>query len=192
VREDEPGDKRLVAYVVPSRSAKQSPEAMPASDGADDLSPNSFLLTLRDHLAARLPAYMAPDAYVILDELPLTVSGKLDRRALPKPESGMSAAETFVAPRNEVETEICSLWASLLRVERVGVNDNFFALGGHSLLATQVISQVREHFRVEVPLAAIFRSPTVAAFALELERARGAKPTAPIVAANRANFRSAL
>jgi amino acid adenylation domain-containing protein len=191
LREDEPGDKRLVAYIVPSRSAKQSPEAMPASDEADDLSSNSLPLTLRDHLTARLPAYMAPDAYVILDELPLTVSGKLDRLALPKPESGISAAETFVAPRNEVETEICSLWASLLRVERVGVNDNFFALGGHSLLATQVISQVREHFRVEVPLAAVFRSPTVVAFALELERARGAKPTAPIVAANRADFRSA-
>ncbi|HZH31548.1 MAG TPA: amino acid adenylation domain-containing protein, partial [Pyrinomonadaceae bacterium] len=144
VREAKTGDKRLVAYCVAVEGS---------SVGVGEL---------REHLRGRLPEYMVPTAFVALERLPLTPNGKLDRRALPEPGTG---GEEYVAPRNEIEAALAEMWVELLGVERIGVNDNFFELGGHSLLATQVVSRVREAFRVELPLVGIFQTPTVAGLA---------------------------
>jgi len=104
---------------------------------------------------------MVPAAFVVLDALPKTGSGKVDRRALPAPEASGSPAESYVAPETEAERRLAEIWAEVLRVERVGVRDDFFALGGHSLLATQVVSRVRQAFGAELPLRTIFEHPTV-------------------------------
>jgi amino acid adenylation domain-containing protein len=141
-REDEPGRTRLVGYVVP---VDQAPSV------AD----------LRAHLKAELPEYMVPAAFVVLDALPKTGSGKVDRRALPAPEAPGVPADAYVAPETEAERRLADIWAEVLRVERVGTRDDFFALGGHSLLATQVVSRVRQAFGAELPLRTIFEHPTV-------------------------------
>ncbi|HEX8472817.1 MAG TPA: non-ribosomal peptide synthase/polyketide synthase [Pyrinomonadaceae bacterium] len=148
VREDVPGERRLVAYV--------SVEEGRSLTGGE----------LRARLEGLLPAYMIPSAFVFVDEFPLTANGKLDRRALPPPEaSGDETTEEFVAPRTPVEEALAQIWADVLYVERVGVHSNFFDLGGHSLLATKLISRVCEAFQVELPLRALFESPTLASFA---------------------------
>jgi amino acid adenylation domain-containing protein len=145
VREDVPGDKRLVAYTV------AWPSQMPnASD-------------LRGYLKAKLPDYMVPSAFVSLEALPLTPNGKVDRRALPSPD--YSGSELFVAPRTQLEEVVAACWSQMLGVERVGIHDDFFDLGGHSLLAMQVISRLRTIVQVEMPLRSFFESPTVAQLA---------------------------
>ncbi|HEX2299120.1 MAG TPA: non-ribosomal peptide synthetase, partial [Pseudonocardiaceae bacterium] len=151
MREDQPGDKRLVAYVVGTMD----------TDG------------LREHLRQSLPEYMVPSAFVFLNALPLTPNGKLDRKALPAPELA-SAEERYVAPRTPVEEVLAGIWAEVLGVERVGVHDPFFDLGGHSLLATRVVSWVRELFGVELPLRALFEGPTVVELAGRVEEMRRA------------------
>ncbi len=152
----EGGDQRLVAYLVALAAA-----AAPAAD------------ELRDFLRRSLPEYMVPAAFVVLESLPLTPSGKVDRKALPAPEAG--PAETgYVAPRGPVEELVAAIWAEVLRVERVGARDNFFALGGHSLLATQVVSRLRTALGVELPLQRLFATPTVAGLAQAVEEARRA------------------
>ncbi|HEX6746736.1 MAG TPA: amino acid adenylation domain-containing protein, partial [Longimicrobium sp.] len=148
------GDKRLVAYVVAQPGAP--------ADAAE----------LRAHLEARLPAYMVPAEFVWLDRLPLTGSGKIDRLALPEPEWGQAAAESFIAPRTPTEELLAGIYAEVLGVERVGVQDSFFELGGHSLLATRVVSRVRNVLGAELPLPAVFQSPTVERLAAALEGAR--------------------
>jgi acyl carrier protein len=153
VREDEPGDKRLVAYVVGVGGQEPPPTR-----------------ELRRALLGRLPEYMVPSAFVALERLPLTPNGKLDRRALPAPEA-ISADGLYVAPRTPTEELVAGIWAGVLKAERVGALDNFFELGGHSLLATQVVSRVREVFGVEVPLRALFESPTVEGLAAKIEAA---------------------
>jgi amino acid adenylation domain-containing protein len=150
-REDEPGDRRLVAYVVPNTG--EIPKVG----------------ELRRFLAEKLPDYMLPSFVVTLDALPLTPSGKVDRRALPAPDGVRpELEETFAAPLTPIEQALAEIWCSLLKLERVGVHDNFFELGGHSLLATQVISRIRNLFQVEIPLRALFEAPTVAGIALDL------------------------
>ncbi len=144
-REDGPGNKRLAAYYV--GDAELSAEA------------------LRALLAASLPDYMVPAAYMRLDALPLTPNGKLDRKALPAPEGAAFASRGYEAPRGEAEETLARLWAELLKVERVGRHDNFFELGGHSLLAVQLISRLREALGIEVPLAALFAHPMLVDFA---------------------------
>ncbi|HEV2149199.1 MAG TPA: non-ribosomal peptide synthase/polyketide synthase [Longimicrobiaceae bacterium] len=144
VREDVPGERRLVAYVV----------------GDEEGAPTAAVL--RSHLGDRLPDYMVPTAFVALDALPVTAHGKVDRRSLPAPVPP-SAAGTHVAPRGPAEEMIAEIWADVLGVDRVGAHDDFFELGGHSLLATRAVSQVREAFGVELPLRALFEAPTVAA-----------------------------
>jgi acyl-coenzyme A synthetase/AMP-(fatty) acid ligase len=174
VREDEPGDPRLVAYVV-SKSYR-------AETG----------MQLSQFLGTRLPDYMVPKQYVQLEAMPLTVNGKIDRAALPAPEKTENTAENFAPPRNALEESLCKMWTQLLRIDKVGIHDNFFSLGGHSLLATQVISRIHSSHRLEVPLLALFRSPTVARFAMEIEHAKEAGSSnfpPPIRAVNREAFR---
>ena len=153
VREDEPGEKRLVAYVVAEEGEQEEVGGV----------------ELRRHLQERLPEYMVPAAYVVLDALPLTANGKLDRRGLPKPELKGSEGDGYVAPRTATEEILCGIWAEVLRVERVGVEDNFFEMGGHSLLATQVVSRVREVFEIELALQSLFEEPTVRGLARAVE-----------------------
>ncbi|HEX7239695.1 MAG TPA: condensation domain-containing protein, partial [Longimicrobiaceae bacterium] len=161
-REDAPGQKRLVAYFV-------------AREGGGVTAGE-----LRARLAARLPEYLVPGAFVALESLPLTPNGKLDRRALPAPAYG-SAEDGYVAPRTPVEEVLAGIWAEVLGVERVGVEEGFFELGGHSLLATQVVSRARQALGVEVPLRALFEAPTVAGLAGRIEalRSEGSGRVAP-------------
>ena len=143
--EDQRGEKQLVAYVVPE------PEQAPTTS------------ELRDFLKDKLPDYMVPSAFVVLDALPLTPNGKLDRLALPAPSLARPELDTnFVAPRNALEEQLVEIWEEVLGVERVGIHDDFFELGGHSLRATRVVSRVREVFQVELPLLSLFEEPTIA------------------------------
>ncbi len=147
-REDAPDDRRLVAYMVAVAGSNPS---------ANDL---------RSFLQRKLPDYMVPSAFVFLDSLPLTPSGKLDRKALPAPDhSRPELDDAFVAPRSPVETVLANIWAEVLKLEKVGIRDNFFHLGGHSLLATQVVSRMRNAFSIEMPLRQIFDAPTIAEMA---------------------------
>ena len=156
VREDVPGDKRLVAYVVAAQNEAELTDS-----------------ELRSFLKEKLPEYMVPSAYVVLDEIPLTPNGKVDRRGLPAPDEARPALEgMYVAPRTAVEAAVTEIWAEVLKVEQVGIHDNFFELGGHSLLATQVISRVRKSLQVELPLRSLFESPTAAALSERIEAAR--------------------
>ncbi|HYK43003.1 MAG TPA: amino acid adenylation domain-containing protein, partial [Thermoanaerobaculia bacterium] len=125
---------------------------------------------LREFSGRRLPAYMVPSVFVPLEKLPVTPNGKIDRAALPVPPGSRTELEhSYRPPRNETERRLCEIWAELLGLERVGVEDNFFALGGHSLLAVQVLSRVGDAFEVRLPLRTMFESPTVAGLALRLE-----------------------
>ncbi|HVR95699.1 MAG TPA: non-ribosomal peptide synthase/polyketide synthase [Thermoanaerobaculia bacterium] len=164
-REDTPGDKRLVAYVVPEAG----------TGGVSEW---------RAFLDAMLPAYMVPSHFVPLESFPLTPNGKVDRGALPAPE-GMrpDLATAYVAPRTAVEEALATLWSEVLRTERVGVHDDFFSLGGHSLLATRLTARVREALGVEVPVRAVFEVPTVAGLAARVEqRLRGEQAALPAIA----------
>ncbi|HSK79159.1 MAG TPA: amino acid adenylation domain-containing protein [Thermoanaerobaculia bacterium] len=139
---------------------------------------------LRAFLEARLPAYMMPSAFVLLDALPITPNGKIDRRRLPAPGGSPESGRSLVAARNATEERLLAIWKELLGVERIGVEDDFFALGGHSLLATQAISRVRQAFGVELPLRTFFEAPSVASVAAEISRLRlggGEADVPPIV-----------
>jgi amino acid adenylation domain-containing protein len=143
-RADAPGGKRLIAYVV---GREESPPT--ASE-------------MRDYLKRTVPEYMVPSAFVVLDALPLTATGKVDRNALPEPEQARPELDhAYIAPRTAVEAVLCGVFSEVLQVEPVGVRDSFFELGGHSLLATQVASRVRVAFQVELPLRRLFETPTV-------------------------------
>ena len=124
---------------------------------------------LRGAVKAQLPDHMVPSTFMVLDSLPRTPNGKVDRRALPLPDQHRpDLKDVFVAPRTPTEQSLAGIWADLLRVERVGIHDNFFELGGHSLLGTQFISRVRHAFEVELPLRALFDHPTIEGVAREL------------------------
>jgi len=161
-------DARLVAFVVPTHSA--------AYDTAIESA-------MAERLGALLPAYMVPSRIVRLATLPLTPNGKRDVRALAAQaaqelagEGAGSAADAFVAPRSETESAVARIWAEVLKKERVGVTENFFALGGHSLSAIRVLGKLSREFKQRLPLRAIFESPTVAALSLVIEQARAASP----------------
>ncbi|PYS14490.1 MAG: hypothetical protein DMG17_16620 [Acidobacteria bacterium] len=151
-REDPPGDKRLVAYVVLQRDSRTT----------DSM--------LRDFLGMALPEYMLPSAFVHLEEFPLTPNGKIDRAALPPPDlANPAGAGNGTDPQTPIERRIAGLVANLLNVEKVGREDNFFLLGGHSLLGAQLIAELRKVFGVEISLQALFEAPTVAALSAEIE-----------------------
>ncbi|MDX3784701.1 non-ribosomal peptide synthetase, partial [Streptomyces europaeiscabiei] len=162
-REDRPGDKRLAAYLV----------ADPAGG-----TPEPGLL--RDHLRQSLPDYMVPSAFVMLESLPLTANGKLDRRALPAPD--FTTAVSTREPATEQEHLLCTLFAEVLGLDRVGVDDNFFELGGHSLLATRLVSRIRSTLQAELSIRALFEHPTVASLASQLGGADGGRPVLRAVA----------
>jgi acyl carrier protein len=149
-RVENSGGSSLVAYIVPVA------HAMPE------------VSELRGFLQARLPEQMIPSSFVTLSELPLTPSGKVDRLALPAPEP-RTALDPMVQPRTPVEEAVAEIWADLLKQERVGVHDNFFALGGHSLLAAQVVARLRVAFGLDIPLRALFETPTVAGLAERID-----------------------
>ncbi|MFZ5918978.1 MAG: amino acid adenylation domain-containing protein [Chloroflexota bacterium] len=151
-REDDGGGKQLAAYVVLRQPEPSTGE-------------------LREYLRASLPDYMLPAVFVTLDEMPLTPSGKVDRRALPAPQSVHLTRMAYVAPRTPVEEGLADIFAQVVSLDRVGVHDSFFDLGGHSLRATQVISRVREVFQIDLPLRALFEWPTVAGLAVQVEAA---------------------
>jgi amino acid adenylation domain-containing protein len=171
-REDAPGDRRLVAYVVPA-----TPVEGEAPVPAD----------IRRALLAGLPEHMVPSAVVVLPALPLTPNGKLDRKALPRPEHERTSLERpFVPPAGAVEEMVAVIWCAVLGVERVSADDLFFDLGGHSLLATQVISRLRAAFGVDLPVRALFEAPTVARLAARVEALRAvergsAAPASPVI-----------
>jgi amino acid adenylation domain-containing protein len=152
-REDAPGDKRLVAYIV-CRPGEVAPSGS----------------ALRSHLQGRLPDFMLPASFVILPALPLTPNGKLDRRALPVPKCDRPEFEEgYMAPRTLIEEVLAGIWAEVLGLERVGIHDNFFELGGHSLLVTRITSRARDAFGIELPLRRLFETTTLAELAAGIE-----------------------
>ncbi|PMB04691.1 non-ribosomal peptide synthetase, partial [Fischerella thermalis CCMEE 5196] len=153
VREDKPGEKRLVAYIVPNEeAAQQRSKNLP--------NPQS----LRTFMREKLPEYLVPSAFVLLTDLPLTPNGKVDTHALPAPEQVLSKAE-FIAPRTDIEAQLADIYAQILKLEKVSVDDDFFELGGHSLIATQLIAQALQLFQVELTVIDLFDAPTVAGMA---------------------------
>jgi acyl-CoA synthetase (AMP-forming)/AMP-acid ligase II/acyl carrier protein len=152
-REDNPGDKQVTAYVVLATAA------------------DAEKVRLREFLSARLPEYMVPSAFVQLEALPLTENGKVDRAKLPAPDRGnLLRDESFVAPSTPIEERLVKILTPLLRVGSISLNDNFFFLGGHSLLGTQLITRINQTFKVEMSLLNLFKHPTVAEIASEIEQ----------------------
>ncbi len=137
------------------------------------------LQALRNHLAAQLPHYMMPGAFVFLDSLPLTPNGKIDRQLLPAPGDDAYAKRGYEPPRTALEAAVADIWAEVLKRDRVGIHDNFFAIGGHSLGAVVVLSRIRKGFNIELPLTALFEAPTVLALAERIEAAQGQTATIP-------------
>ncbi|XGV94369.1 MAG: amino acid adenylation domain-containing protein (plasmid) [Leptolyngbya sp. BL-A-14] len=151
VREDTPGDRRLVAYVVLNS----------LEDNAADF---------KVFLKQKLPEYMLPTAFVILERLPLTPSGKVDRRSLPTPDViRPDLQSSYVEPRTDTEQRVAQIWAEILKWEHIGVHDNFFELGGYSLLGTQVLTRIRKALAVNMPLKVLFEAPTVAELATRID-----------------------
>ena len=165
VREDEPGDKRLVGYVV------ARPEE--SFDAAE----------VRKYLKQKLPEYMIPTALVPLDAFPLTPNGKIDRGALPAPDQNRrELAQVYRGPRTPSEATLAAIWREVLKLAKVGIHDNFFDLGGHSLLATQVVSRIRSAFSIEFPLRSLFELPTIAEVAAMIEQNQPKQASAPELA----------
>jgi acyl carrier protein len=147
IREDVPGNKSLVAYLVPQNH---------------QLTPRD----VRSFLSQKLPNYMIPNAFVFLDKFPLTPNGKINRLSLPAPNIfQQNFGVEFVAPRTSTERELVTIWTEVLQLTKVGVYDNFFELGGHSLLATQLISRLKETFEIEFPFRYLFENPTISQLA---------------------------
>ncbi|MEB2340365.1 MAG: amino acid adenylation domain-containing protein, partial [Nitrospirales bacterium] len=170
VREDRPGERRLVAYVVPQDGKSIDSERIRAA------------------LQAHLPEYMVPSIFVSLDALPRTPNDKVDRKALPAPDLDGLGGSNYKAPRTVTEELLAGIWADILGLEWVGVRDHFFELGGHSLLATQVVSRIRSAFQIELPLRAAFECPTVEDLARTVDRVRAegnGRQVPPLTASHR-------
>jgi aryl carrier-like protein len=150
-REDSPGEKHLVAYVTKAQDTLNVP-------------------TLRTSLQERLPGYMVPSAFVVLEALPLTPNGKVNRRILPAPAGAdRTQGMAYVAPRTVLEELLVQVWQEVIKLERIGIHDNFFELGGHSLLATQVVGRLRHVLEQDIPLRNLFEHPTIAQLASAID-----------------------
>jgi len=152
VREDTPGNKRLVAYVVPGKEVERC--------------------HLRSYLRDKLPGYMVPEAFVLLEAFPLTANGKIDRKALPAPQDISEVKRDFVAPRTPLEQQVARIWSEVLGIERIGIEDRFFELGGNSLLAARAIARLQDHFEIEMPVKYLFEQPTITGLSATIERLR--------------------
>jgi acyl carrier protein len=165
-REDTPGHRRLVAYVTPRNGTEIRTR------------------DLRKAVREKLPQYMVPSAFVTLDELPLTAHGKIDRAALPAPSASRLELERSHTPaRNVVEEVLVNIWQQVLGVARIGIHDSFFDIGGHSLLAMQLVSRIREDFGIDLPLPAVFSSPTIAALSQTMSQDPGVEHAAKLILA---------
>ena len=136
-------DEKLIAYFISSSELSQN--------------------DLRQFLQDKLPAYMIPSSYMMLEEFPLTPNRKIDRKALPLPEANRRNLDNYIKPSSEIEREIAQIWQQVLQVDKIGIHDNFFDLGGHSLSMVKVHSQLREKFSSDIPLVEMFRHPTISA-----------------------------
>jgi amino acid adenylation domain-containing protein len=162
-REDTPGDKRLVAYIVYSENSQ------------------AIAKELREFLQQTLPDYMIPSAFIQMESLPLTPNGKVDRRALPKPEASDLQTSNFVSPRTSAELRLADIWMSVLGVQQVGIHDNFFELGGHSLLAVRLIAQIEKNFGKNLPLSVLLLAPTIEQLADRLLQSDHSELWTPII-----------
>ena len=153
LREDVPGDKRLVAYVTPTEGVTVKPAEM------------------RNYLKGQVPDYMVPSTIVVLDSMPLTANGKIDPKRLPLPDQSDSVSErNYIPPSTDVERTLAEMWCQLLQLNRVGIHDDFFELGGHSLLATRLMSRIRSVFNIEIALKSLFELTTIALLAERIEK----------------------
>lgn len=169
-REEVPGDSRLVAYIVSKLPSAES-------------NPSVFIKELRSLLKEKLPDYMMPSAFVMLEALPLTPNGKIDRTALPAPDQvRQESEETFVAPQNDLELQLTKIWEKVLGVQPIGVRDNFFELGGHSLLAVQLFAEIEQITGTNLPLATLLQAPTIEALAGVLRQEEWSAPWSSLVA----------
>ena len=169
-REDRPGDKRLVAYIVPERDFKQekvrnqNSTPLPVEEAGKGINTSSRELSfesLRGYLQQKVPAYSVPSSFVILESLPLLANGKVARQALPAPSVFEARLDGYVAPSTPIEKEVARIFSQALGIGEVGIYDDFFILGGHSLLVIQVINRVNKAFQIELPVRALFDGPTV-------------------------------
>ena len=168
------GDFTLVAYCqVGALRRPGTSVSLGSSAGAEHPGEKPDQAELRAYLLDWLPEYMLPSAIAVLDSLPQTPSGKIDRQALPDPDSLGEPAREYVAPSTPLEEAVAGIWAGVLGVDRVGVEDDFFEVGGHSLLATQVVAQVRSEFAIDLPLHSLFAYPTVILLTAEIVRMMG-------------------
>ncbi|MEA5574016.1 amino acid adenylation domain-containing protein [Calothrix sp. UHCC 0171] len=168
VREDETGNKNLVAYIVPEKSQTFQNKK------------------LHQLLQEKLPHYMIPSAFVQLENLPLTPNGKVDRKALSAPEkSEIYISDDFLTPRNEVELQLTNIWEEILNVRPIGIQDNFFNLGGHSLLVVRLMAQIQQHFGINLPLATILQNPTIAQITNTLSQQTNSLSNSTLVAINK-------
>ncbi|MEW6731714.1 MAG: amino acid adenylation domain-containing protein, partial [Acidobacteriota bacterium] len=178
--EDRSGDSRLIAYLVFNHHYADVDQGESGSSTKEYLEVTKE--SLRTYLAAGLPDYMVPSDYIILEALPLTLNGKLDRRALPKPELSLVKIEkTFIAPRDILELQLQQLWEEIVNVSPIGIKDNFFYLGGHSLSALRLIAQIRKRFGQQLPLATLFEGPTIEQQAILLRQQAILLPWSPLV-----------
>jgi acyl carrier protein len=152
VREDQPGDKRLIAYLTHSQQ--------------ELLDVNAIRLFLKE----MLPEYMVPSAFVLLDKFPLTPNGKIDRKSLPAPvQTRHEFEQSSVPPRSPIEEMLVAIWREVLNIDQIGIHDNFFELGGHSLLAVQLVVRINKQFQIDFPLYSVFDASTVAKLSVQLE-----------------------
>jgi len=154
VREDQPGDKRLVAYFVPASGAELDADK------------------LRGYVREKLPNYMIPSAFVFLESFPLTVSGKVDRKALPMPQMGGLEKQEYIEPRNQTELVLSKIWMDVLGIRRVSRGDNFFDIGGNSLSAIRVMARIQDEFEIAMPVRRIFEFSCLSELAVQVDLAR--------------------
>jgi len=173
-REDGRGDKRLVAYYT-NRGGREAGEGGEEERQGREGGGRIGAEELGEHVRRRLPEYMVPAAYVWMEELPLTGNGKVDRKRLPEPEGSAYAVKRYEAPEGEIETALASIWEDLLKVERVGRHDNFFALGGHSLLVTQLVARIEQVIDVKISIRVVFESAELSLLATRVRHAQFAE-----------------